>query len=164
MHAHHRSRQAGNPRSRRRRGDVRDRPAPQALPAQRPRRHRIDDGEEGLDRRLRGQGKTRARLGLIQPRALENLEATRMRPDVVSFWHGPLDGLRLTCLRSQVAAGHKVTVYSFARWPACPTASAMPRPKRSCRIRFPSGCVRRSRTAAGATGPFCNSAISSACG
>ncbi len=36
-----------------------------------------------------------------------------MRPDVVSFWHGPLDGLRLTCLRSQVAAGHKVTVYSF---------------------------------------------------
>jgi hypothetical protein len=38
---------------------------------------------------------------------------TRMRPDVVTFWHGPLDALRLTCLRSQVAAGHKVTVYSF---------------------------------------------------
>ena len=36
-----------------------------------------------------------------------------MRPDVVSFWHGPLDALRLTCLRSQVAVGHKVTVYSF---------------------------------------------------
>jgi hypothetical protein len=36
-----------------------------------------------------------------------------MRPDVVTFWHGPLDTLRLTCLRSQVAAGHKVTVYSF---------------------------------------------------
>ena len=36
-----------------------------------------------------------------------------MRPDVVSFWHGPLDALRQTCLRSQVAAGHKVTVYSF---------------------------------------------------
>src|ERR1700736_1826920 len=36
-----------------------------------------------------------------------------MRPDVVTFLHGPLDGLRLTCLRSQVAAGHKVTVYSF---------------------------------------------------
>src|SRR5712675_2005588 len=36
-----------------------------------------------------------------------------MRPDVVTFWHGRLDGLRLTCLRSQVAAGHKVTVYSF---------------------------------------------------
>ena len=36
-----------------------------------------------------------------------------MRPDVVTFWHGPLDTLRQTCLRSQVAAGHKVTVYSF---------------------------------------------------
>jgi hypothetical protein len=36
-----------------------------------------------------------------------------MRPDVVTFWHGPFDALRLTCLRSQVAAGHKVTVYSF---------------------------------------------------
>jgi hypothetical protein len=36
-----------------------------------------------------------------------------MRPDVVTFWHGPLDRLRLICLRSQVAAGHKVTVYSF---------------------------------------------------
>jgi hypothetical protein len=36
-----------------------------------------------------------------------------MRPDVVTFWHGPLDPLRLTCLRSQVAAGHRVTVYSF---------------------------------------------------
>jgi hypothetical protein len=36
-----------------------------------------------------------------------------MRPDVITFWHGPLDALRRTCLRSQVAAGHKVTVYSF---------------------------------------------------
>jgi hypothetical protein len=36
-----------------------------------------------------------------------------MRPDVVTFWHGPLDRLRLTCLRSQAAVGHKVTVYSF---------------------------------------------------
>jgi hypothetical protein len=36
-----------------------------------------------------------------------------MRPDVVTFWHGPLDRLRQVCLRSQVAAGHKVTVYSF---------------------------------------------------
>jgi hypothetical protein len=36
-----------------------------------------------------------------------------MRPEVVTFWHGPLDALRLTCLRSQVAAGHRVTVYSF---------------------------------------------------
>jgi hypothetical protein len=36
-----------------------------------------------------------------------------MRPDVVTFWHGPLDPLRQLCLRSQVAAGHTVTVYSF---------------------------------------------------
>jgi hypothetical protein len=36
-----------------------------------------------------------------------------MRPDIVTFWHGPLDGLRRLCLRSQVAAGHKVTIYSF---------------------------------------------------
>ena len=36
-----------------------------------------------------------------------------MRPEIVTFWHGPLDTLRRTCLRSQVAAGHKVTVYSF---------------------------------------------------
>jgi hypothetical protein len=34
-------------------------------------------------------------------------------PEIVTFWHGPLDRLRLTCLRSQVAAGHRVTVYSF---------------------------------------------------
>ena len=36
-----------------------------------------------------------------------------LRPDIVTFWHGPLDALRRLCLRSQVAAGHKVTVYSF---------------------------------------------------
>jgi hypothetical protein len=36
-----------------------------------------------------------------------------MRPEIVTFWHGSLDALRLTCLRSQVAVGHKVTVYSF---------------------------------------------------
>ena len=36
-----------------------------------------------------------------------------MRPDFVIFGHGPLDGLRRTCLRSQGAAGHKVAVYSF---------------------------------------------------
>ena len=43
-----------------------------------------------------------------------------MRPDVVTFWHGPLDALRRTCLRSQVAAGHKVTVYSFEPLGALP--------------------------------------------
>jgi hypothetical protein len=36
-----------------------------------------------------------------------------MRPEIVTFWHGPLDALRRICLRSQVAAGHKVTIYSF---------------------------------------------------
>src|ERR1700694_813908 len=36
-----------------------------------------------------------------------------MRPDLVTCWHGPLDRLRQPCLRSQVAAGHRVTVYSF---------------------------------------------------
>jgi hypothetical protein len=35
-------------------------------------------------------------------------------PDVVTFWDGPLDALRRLCLRSQVAAGHRVTLYSFA--------------------------------------------------
>src|SRR5216683_1820372 len=43
-----------------------------------------------------------------------------MLPDVVTFWHGPLDKLRLTCLRSQVAAGHRVTVYSFEPLPVLP--------------------------------------------
>ncbi len=36
-----------------------------------------------------------------------------LRPDIVTFWHGPLDALRRLCLRSQIAAGHKVTIYSF---------------------------------------------------
>ena len=44
-HADRRSGKAGNPRPRRRRGEVRDRRAPQALPAQRPRRHRPDHGQ-----------------------------------------------------------------------------------------------------------------------
>ena len=43
-----------------------------------------------------------------------------MRPDIVTFWHGPLDRLRQTCLTSQVAAGHKVTVYSFEPLPGLP--------------------------------------------
>jgi hypothetical protein len=43
-----------------------------------------------------------------------------MRPEIVSFWLGPLDPLRQTCLRSQVAAGHKVTVYSFDAVPGLP--------------------------------------------
>jgi hypothetical protein len=43
-----------------------------------------------------------------------------MLPDVVTFWRGPLDRLRQTCLRSQVAAGHAVTVYSFDPVPGLP--------------------------------------------
>src|SRR5689334_17261503 len=47
-----------------------------------------------------------------------------MLPDIVTFWHGPLDSLRQTCLRSQVAAGHKVTVYSFDAIPGLPDGVA----------------------------------------
>jgi hypothetical protein len=43
-----------------------------------------------------------------------------MLADVVTFWHGPLDALRQTCLRSQVAMGHKVTVFSFEPIPGLP--------------------------------------------
>ena len=50
--ADHRSPEPGDSRPRRRQGKVRDRSVPQALPAQRPRRHRPDDGEEVVDRRL----------------------------------------------------------------------------------------------------------------
>ena len=37
-----------------------------------------------------------------------------MIPEIVTFWDGPLDELRRLCLRSQVQAGHRVTLYSFA--------------------------------------------------
>jgi hypothetical protein len=43
-----------------------------------------------------------------------------MLPEIVTFWHGPMDTLRQTCLRSQLAAGHKVTVYSFDTIPGLP--------------------------------------------
>ena len=43
-----------------------------------------------------------------------------MLPEIVTFWHGPMDALRRTCLRSQLAAGHKVTVYSFDPIPGLP--------------------------------------------
>ena len=87
-----------------------------------------------------------------------------MRPDVVTFWHGPLDRLRQTCLRSQVAAGHKVTVYSFDPIPGLPDgvghaeAEAVLPYSFSEKLRPPSPMVP------GATGPLCSSAISSACG
>ena len=43
-----------------------------------------------------------------------------MLPDIVTFWHGALDPMRQVCLRSQLAAGHKVTVYSFDPIPGLP--------------------------------------------
>ena len=61
---------AGNPRAGRRRGQVRDRSVPQALPAQRPRRCRPDHGQERQDRLLRGQGQGRAPLGVRAIQAL----------------------------------------------------------------------------------------------
>jgi hypothetical protein len=48
------------------------------------------------------------------------IKVTRGLPDIVTFWRGPLDRLRQTCLRSQLAAGHKVTVYSFDPLPGLP--------------------------------------------
>ena len=47
-----------------------------------------------------------------------------MRPDVVTFWHGPLDRLRLTRLRSQAAVGHQVTAYSFEQLAGLPDGDA----------------------------------------
>src|SRR3954452_9032531 len=44
---------------------------------------------------------------------LASSTVTIVTPDIVTFWHGPLDALRQLCLRSQLAAGHRVTVYSF---------------------------------------------------
>src|SRR5258706_2555543 len=75
-----------------------------------------------------------------------------MRPDVVTFWHGPLDRLRQLCLRSQVAVGHKVTVYSFdplAGLPdrvgnAAPAASLAPRPSEKLRPTGPRRAPRHS--------------------
>ena len=59
--ADRRSGKTGNPRARRRRGQVRDRRLPQALPAQRARRYRADQAEGRQDRDLREAGRERAR-------------------------------------------------------------------------------------------------------
>lgn len=48
----------------------------------------------------------------------------RIRPDIVTFWHGRLDALRQACLRSQLLAGHNVTVYSFDPVPGLPEGAA----------------------------------------
>ena len=55
-----------------------------------------------------------------------------MRPEIVTFWHGPLDALRLLCLRSQVAAGHKVTIYSFEPLARLPDGVAQGRAAQKC--------------------------------
>src|SRR5262249_36921205 len=54
----------GNQRSGRRHHQVRSRLVPQALPVERARRHRTDDGEKRKDRGLRGEGRRRASLGI----------------------------------------------------------------------------------------------------
>ena len=64
-HAQHRPGETGNPRPRRRHGQVRDRRTPQALHAQRARRHRAHAAEAEQDRELRGQGQGRAPMGVI---------------------------------------------------------------------------------------------------
>ena len=87
-----------------------------------------------------------------------------MRPEIATFWHGPLDALRTLCLRSQVAAGHKVTVYSFEPLAQLPEGvgnaeaeAILPRAfAERLRPTGPTGC--------GATGPPSNTAISSGCG
>jgi hypothetical protein len=50
----------------------------------------------------------------------QDRQVTRPLPDIVTFWRGPLDLLRQTCLRSQVAVGHRVIVYSFDPLPGLP--------------------------------------------
>ena len=167
----------GDPRSRRRQGEVRDRPVPQALPAERPRRHRPDHGEEVVDRHLRGEAQARARLGLMLSDLIV-LREPRCDIGALSLCRGdarccltssPSGTARSTgcgrpaCARRSRPATRSPSTVSTPS-PDCPTASAMPRPRRSCRMRFPNGCGRRSRTEAGATGPRCSSAISSACG
>ena len=52
-------------RAGRRRHHLRDRPLPQALPAERPRRHRPDAGEGHLDRQLREEAGNGTALALI---------------------------------------------------------------------------------------------------
>ena len=91
--AHRRSGKAGNPRPRRRRGQVRDRPAPQALPAQRPRRHRADHGQERQDRQLRAEGQGGAALGVKDTVIPERREA--VGAESISADKGVMDARRL---------------------------------------------------------------------
>ena len=63
-HALDRSGETGNPRAGRRHDQIRDRRAPQALHAQRPRRHRPDQAEESKIDELRGKGQGGAAVGV----------------------------------------------------------------------------------------------------
>ena len=67
-----------NPRPRRRRDQVRHRSPPQALPAQRSRRHRHDARQEEQDRGIRGEGQGRAPLGV----RAAGFGLLRLRPDL----------------------------------------------------------------------------------
>jgi hypothetical protein len=93
-----------------------------------------------------------------RPSSLEH--ALPLLTHVVTFWHGPLDKLRQTCLRSQLAQAHKVTVFSFGPIPNLPDGVA----NADAETILPRGCAHRRLTAAGATGRFCNSPIFSGCG
>ena len=133
---------------------------PQALPDERSRRHRPHHGEEGLDRRLRGQGEDRARLGLILPRQRATYAARRRH---LLAWPARSAPAALPEIAGRGGPqGHRLQFRA---------AGAIARRRRQCRgrsdpaaTRSPNGCARRSPMAAGATGPRCNSAISSGCG
>ena len=87
-----------------------------------------------------------------------------MLPDVVTFWHGPLDRLRQLCLRSQVAAGHKVTVYSFEPLTGLPDGVGNAGAEAILPHSFAERLARRVPAAHGATGPRCSFPIFSGCG
>src|SRR5439155_6517559 len=73
--------------------EVRHRPAPQALPPQRPRRYRPHHGEERQDRALRAEGEGRARLG-VRRLSCWRLIWRELRPQP------KIRALRLLCLEA----------------------------------------------------------------
>ena len=78
-HADRRSRGAGNPRARRRRGEIRHRSLSQTLPAQRPGRHRPDPAKGRGDHRFRGAHQRRAALGIIWKQSRTSLPPSNWR-------------------------------------------------------------------------------------
>src|SRR5690349_15034115 len=73
----------------------------------------------GPDRQFQFEPRRAMRAGACSLPWISRI-ARLMLPEIVTFWHGPMDALRQTCLRSQLAAGHKVTVYSFDTIPGLP--------------------------------------------